>query len=68
MLDHLLPSVQLQSFSESTCTSFEHSLTEFYTILLEEHVEDGNLFIVLVPKTDQHSSVVFRWGDCAQLQ
>jgi hypothetical protein len=38
MLDHVLPSGELQSL-EWTCTSFEQSLAEFYTILLEEHVQ-----------------------------
>jgi hypothetical protein len=36
MLGHLLPSVQPQSFLEWTRTSFEQSLAEFYTILVEE--------------------------------
>jgi hypothetical protein len=35
MLDHILPSVQPQSSLEWTYTSFEQSLAEFYTILLE---------------------------------
>jgi hypothetical protein len=35
VLDFLLPSVQLQSFLEWTLTSFEQSVAEFYTILLE---------------------------------
>jgi hypothetical protein len=39
VLDHLLASVQPQSFSEWTCTSLEQSLEEFYTILLEEHLQ-----------------------------
>jgi hypothetical protein len=38
VLDHLLPSVPLQSFMKWACTSFEQSLAEFYTILLEEHL------------------------------
>jgi hypothetical protein len=37
VLDHLLLSVQPQSFLEWTRTSFEQSVAEFYTILLEEH-------------------------------
>jgi hypothetical protein len=37
VLDHLLPSIQPQFFLEWTRTSFEQSLAEFYTILLEEH-------------------------------
>jgi hypothetical protein len=36
-LDHLLPSIQPQSFLEWTHTSLEQSLAEFYTIILEEH-------------------------------
>jgi hypothetical protein len=39
VLDHLLPSIQLQAFLEWTRTSFEQSVAEFYTILLEEHLE-----------------------------
>jgi hypothetical protein len=36
VLDHELPSVQPQ-FLECTHTSFEWSLAEYYTTLLEEH-------------------------------
>jgi hypothetical protein len=36
VLDHLLPSIQPQSFLEWIRTSFEQSLAEFYIILLEE--------------------------------
>jgi hypothetical protein len=39
VLDHFLPSVQQQSFLEWTRTSFEQSVVEFYTILLEEHLK-----------------------------
>jgi hypothetical protein len=39
VLDHLLPSIQPQTFLEWTVTNFEQSLTEFYTILLEEHLQ-----------------------------
>jgi hypothetical protein len=39
VLDHLLPSTQPQCFLEWTCTSFEQSLVEFYTILLEEYLQ-----------------------------
>ena len=38
VLDHLLPSIQPQSFLEWTRTSLEQFLVEFYTILLEEHL------------------------------
>jgi hypothetical protein len=38
VLDHLLPSVQQQSL-EWIHTSFEQSLAEPYTILLEEHFQ-----------------------------
>jgi hypothetical protein len=38
-LDQLLPSVQPQFFLERTGTSSEQSLTEFYTILLEKHLQ-----------------------------
>jgi hypothetical protein len=33
----VLPSVEQQFFLEWNRTSYEQSLTEFYTILLEEH-------------------------------
>jgi hypothetical protein len=39
VLDHLLPSVQPQSFLEWTLTSFEQSLAEFYAILHEDHLQ-----------------------------
>jgi hypothetical protein len=39
VLNHLLLSIQLQSFLEWIRTSFEQSLVEFYTILLEEHLQ-----------------------------
>jgi hypothetical protein len=39
VLDHPLSSIQLQSFLEWTCSSFEESLAEFYTILIEEHLK-----------------------------
>jgi hypothetical protein len=39
VLGHLLPSVQQQAFFKWTCTSFEQSLAEFYTILLEKHLQ-----------------------------
>jgi hypothetical protein len=37
VLDHLLPSTKPPSFLEWTRTSFEQSLAEFDSILLEEH-------------------------------
>jgi hypothetical protein len=39
VLDHLLPSVEQQSFLEWTHTSFKQSLAEFCTILHEEHFQ-----------------------------
>jgi hypothetical protein len=39
VMGHVLPSIQLQSFLEWTRTSFEQSIAEFYTILLEEHLQ-----------------------------
>jgi hypothetical protein len=39
VLDHLLPSIQPQFFLERTPTSFERSLAEFYTIIIEEHFQ-----------------------------
>jgi hypothetical protein len=69
VMDHRLPSVRPQSFLEWILTSFEQSLTEFYTILLEEHlerdVEGGNLFLTLVSETDQSGSLMFKSGDGA---
>jgi hypothetical protein len=38
-LDYILASVQPQSFLECTHASFEQSLAEFYTMLLEEHIQ-----------------------------
>jgi hypothetical protein len=38
VLDHLLPLIQLQPFLEWTLTSFELSVVESYSILLEEHL------------------------------
>jgi hypothetical protein len=40
VLDHLLFSLQPKSFLEWTLTNFEESLAEFYTFLLEEHLQD----------------------------
>jgi hypothetical protein len=39
VLDHLSLSIHPQSFLEWTRTSFEEFLAEFYTILLEEHLQ-----------------------------
>jgi hypothetical protein len=39
VMDQLLPSIQPQPFMEWTRTSFEQSLVEFYTALLEEHLQ-----------------------------
>jgi hypothetical protein len=39
VLDQLLTSIQAQSFLEWTRTSFEQSVAEFYTILLEENLQ-----------------------------
>jgi hypothetical protein len=72
VLDHLLPAVQPQAFLKWTCTSFEQSLTELYTILLQEHLqialdmlEVGICFLTLVSKTDQSGSVMFKSDYCA---
>jgi hypothetical protein len=66
-MDHLLPSVHLESFLEWTSTSFEQSVAEFYAILVEEHLQvalaGGNLFLTLVSKTNQSYSVMFKSGD-----
>jgi hypothetical protein len=68
-LDHLLPSMQPQSFLEWTSTSFEQSLAEFYTILIEEHLqvalemlEVRILFLTLVSNSDHSSSMIFKSG------
>jgi hypothetical protein len=39
VLDHLWPTTKPQFFLEWTRTSFKQSLTEFYTILHEEHLQ-----------------------------
>jgi hypothetical protein len=39
VLDHLLPSIEPQSFLEWIHTGSEQSLAEFYTILHEEHLQ-----------------------------
>jgi hypothetical protein len=39
VLDHLFASMQPQYFSGWTRTSFEQSLAEFDTIILEEHLQ-----------------------------
>jgi hypothetical protein len=70
VLDHLFLSVQPQ-YLESTPISFEQSLAEFYTILLEEYLQTAleilevGMFLTLVSKTDQSGSMMFKSGDCA---
>jgi hypothetical protein len=39
VMDNLLPSIQPQFFMEWARTNFEQSVEEFYTILLEEHLQ-----------------------------
>jgi hypothetical protein len=39
VLDHLLLSIQQQSFLEWNFTGFEQSLAEFYNFLLEERLQ-----------------------------
>jgi hypothetical protein len=39
MFGHLLPSIQPQFFLEWTRKSFDQPLAEFYTILIEKHLE-----------------------------
>jgi hypothetical protein len=52
-----------------TCTSFEQSPAEFYTILLEEHLQvalemlEVGICSSLVSKTDHSGLVVFKPGD-----
>jgi hypothetical protein len=41
VFDHILPSIQPQSFLEWIRTSFEQSLAEFYTIPFEEQLQDA---------------------------
>jgi hypothetical protein len=58
VLGHLLPSVQPQPFLDRTRASFEQSLVEPHTILLEEHLQlalerdvgGGTLVLTLVTK------------------
>jgi hypothetical protein len=65
VLDHLLASIQLQSFFEWTRTSFELSLAELHNVFLEEHLQvalemlEVDLFLTLVFKTDESGSMVF---------
>jgi hypothetical protein len=72
VLDHLLPSIQPESFLEWTRTSFVQSLADIYTPILQEHlhvafrdVGGGNLFLSLVSKIDQSGSVMFKSSDYA---
>jgi hypothetical protein len=39
VLDHLLLSIQPQTFLEWTHKTFKQSLAKFYNILLEEHLQ-----------------------------
>jgi hypothetical protein len=39
VLDHVLSSMQLQFFLEWTYKCLQQSLAEFYTILLQEHLQ-----------------------------
>jgi hypothetical protein len=71
VLDQLLPSILLHSFLEWTHTSFEQCVAEFYTVLLEEHLQvalemsEVGICSSLVSKTDQSGSVMFKSGDGA---
>jgi hypothetical protein len=72
VLDHLLPSIQQQAFLEWSHVSFEQPLEEFYTVLLEEHLqvalailEVGICSSLLVCKTDQIGSMMLKPGDFA---
>jgi hypothetical protein len=71
VLDHLLPSIQIQSFLEWTRTAFEQSLAEFTSFSWRissscfRDVAGGNLFLTLVSKTDHSGSIMFKSGDCA---
>jgi hypothetical protein len=74
MLGLLLPSIQPQPFLEWTRTSFKQCLAEFYTLILEEHIQValemskvGNVFLIQVSKTDQSASVIFKSGDCVEV-
>jgi hypothetical protein len=51
VLDHLLPSIQPQSFLEwtRTSTTSEQSLAECYAILLEEHIQVAFEMLESVP-------------------
>jgi hypothetical protein len=70
--EKLLLSAQPQAFLAWTPSSFEKSLVRFYTTLLEEPLQvafrdvgGGNLFITVVPETDQSGSIIFKSDDYA---
>jgi hypothetical protein len=71
VFDHLLPSVQLRSFMEWTCTSHEQSVAEYYTILFVVRFQvalkllEVGIYLTVVSKTDQSYSVILKSGDCA---
>jgi hypothetical protein len=71
VLEHLLPSIQPQSFLEWTGTSLGQFIAEFYAILLEEHLQvtleklEVGISSSLVSKTDRNGSLMFKHGDCA---
>jgi hypothetical protein len=54
---------------EWTRTSFEQSVAEFCTILLEEHfqvaLKMSEFFLALVSKTGQSGSIMLKSHDCA---
>jgi hypothetical protein len=70
VLDHHLPSVQSQPFLKLTHANLEQSLTEFYTILVEEQLkvalemlQVGNLFLIVVSITDRSGLMMSKFAD-----
>jgi hypothetical protein len=60
---HLLP-IQPQTFLEWIPTRFEQSAAELYPVLqVALHVGVGNLFLIVVSKTDKSGSIMFKSGD-----
>jgi hypothetical protein len=67
-LDHILASIQQQSFLKWTRKSFEQSLAYNSSSRTSSNcfrdVGCGNLFLTLASRTDQSCSMIFNSGDC----